>query len=101
MWRSRFSETQVIKMLKEAETGRPVLDIRREADISATTFYKWKTHYSDMEACGEHIPPQLSAHHQVNTLATKLSQHGLSHCDAPRSANFAINSPEISIFDWH
>lgn len=43
MRKSRFFETQIIKMLKAAETGRPVADICRENGISATTFYTWKT----------------------------------------------------------
>lgn len=43
MRKSRFSETQIVKMLKEAEAGRPIADSYREAGISATTFYKWKT----------------------------------------------------------
>ena len=50
MRKSRFSETQIVKMLKEGEAGRPVSDICRESGISATTFYKWKTKYGGMEA---------------------------------------------------
>ena len=52
MRKSRFSETQIVKMLKEGEAGRPVSDICRESGISATTFYKWKTKYGGMEASG-------------------------------------------------
>ena len=49
MRKFRFSETQIVKMLKEGEAGRPVAEICREQGISATTFYKWKTKYRGME----------------------------------------------------
>ena len=50
MRKSRFSETQIVRMLKDAEAGRPASDICRENGISSTTFYKWKAKYGGMEA---------------------------------------------------
>jgi putative transposase len=50
MWKSRFSEVQIVRMLKDAEAGRLVSDIFREHGISDTTFYKWKIKYGGMEA---------------------------------------------------
>jgi putative transposase len=47
--RSRFSEEQIIGVLKEVEAGRRVSDLCREQGISEATFYRWKSKYSGME----------------------------------------------------
>lgn len=49
MKKSRFSESQIIKALKENEAGRRVEDISRELGISTGTFYQWRKKYSGME----------------------------------------------------
>lgn len=50
MKRSRFSETQVVAILKEGELGKPVAEICREHGVSSATYYAWKSKYSGMEA---------------------------------------------------
>ncbi len=50
MKRTRFSDTQIVKILKEAESGRMVKDICREHGISDATYYNWKSKYGGMEA---------------------------------------------------
>ena len=50
MWKSRFSEDQIIKILKEAEGVRSVKEIYREYEVSSATYYKWKSKYGGMEA---------------------------------------------------
>jgi putative transposase len=50
MKRSRFSEHQIIAMLKAVEAGRAVKDVCREHEVSEATYYKWKTKYGGMQA---------------------------------------------------
>jgi putative transposase len=49
MKRSKFSEEQIIRILKEYQTGKKSADICREHGISDATFYNWKNKYSGME----------------------------------------------------
>jgi putative transposase len=50
MRRTRFSETQIVKILKEVEGGRTAKEVRREYGVSSATYYKWKSKYGGMEA---------------------------------------------------
>lgn len=49
MKKSKFTETQIIKAIKENESGRKVEDISRELGINVGTFYNWRKKYSGME----------------------------------------------------
>jgi putative transposase len=49
MKRSRFSEEQIIAILKEQESGAKTADVCRKYGISGATFYKWKAKYGGME----------------------------------------------------
>ena len=49
MKKTKFTETQIVKAIKEAEGGRSVADISRELGINPQTFYNWKTKYSGMD----------------------------------------------------
>jgi putative transposase len=50
MKKTRFTETQIVFILKQQEAGRGVKDICREHSISEATFYNWKSKYGGMEA---------------------------------------------------
>ena len=50
MKRSRFSETQIVSILKEADAGMQVKEICRKYGISDATYYNWKSKYGGMEA---------------------------------------------------
>ncbi len=49
MKRSRFSEEQIIAILKEQESGVPTADVCRRHGISSATFYKWKSKFGGLE----------------------------------------------------
>ena len=50
MKKSRFTETQIVKILKEVETGRLVKEVCREYGVSEATYYNWKSKYGGMQA---------------------------------------------------
>lgn len=47
---SRFSDSQIIAILKQAEAGSPVPELCREHGISSATFYKWRAKFGGMDA---------------------------------------------------
>lgn len=50
MKRSKFSETQVLGILKAVENGRTVAEVCREHSISDSTYFNWKAKYGGMTA---------------------------------------------------
>jgi putative transposase len=47
---SRFTEGQIVAVLRQAEGGVPVPELCREHAISSATFYKWRSKYGGMDA---------------------------------------------------
>ena len=66
MKKSRFTETQIIGILKEADAGAKVQDLCRKHGISSPTYYKWKSKYGGLDAS------QLK---QIKELETDLAQY--------------------------
>jgi putative transposase len=50
MKKSRFSETQIVSILKRGDAGVPVKELVRQAGISSATYYQWKSKYGGLEA---------------------------------------------------
>ena len=50
MKKSKFSDSQIIAGLKQAEAGKPVPEFCREYGISSATFYKWRAKFGGMDA---------------------------------------------------
>lgn len=50
MKKSRFTDSQIIALLKQAEAGTPAPDLCRQHGISSATFYKWRSKFGGMDA---------------------------------------------------
>ena len=68
MKRKKYSEHQIVKILKEAETGVPVAELSRQYGFSQSAFYKWKAKYGGMDM------PQLRRLKELEEENRKLKQ---------------------------
>ena len=50
MKKSRYTDSQILAILKQAEAGTPVQELCREHGMSSATFYKWRSKYGGMDA---------------------------------------------------
>ena len=50
MKKSRYSDSQIIAIIKQAEAGTPVPELCREHGMSSASFYKWRSKYGGMDA---------------------------------------------------
>ena len=77
MKKSRFSESQIVNILKEAESGVAVEDLSRQHGFSKATFYKWKAKYGGMSVSEvKRMYANLSLEHEVlkDIIEKKLSK---------------------------
>lgn len=64
MKKSRFTENQILNILKQAEAGVSVTDLCREHGFGKSTFYKWKAKYGGMDASALRRMKELEAENQ-------------------------------------
>ena len=50
MKKSRYSDCQIMAIIKQAEAGTPVPELCREHGMSSASFYKWRSKYGGMDA---------------------------------------------------
>ena len=50
MRKSRFTDSQILAILNQAESGVPVADLCREHGMSSASFYKWRAKFGGMDA---------------------------------------------------
>lgn len=50
MKKSKYTDSQILSILKQAESGTPVPQLCREHGMSSATFYKWRARYGGMDA---------------------------------------------------
>lgn len=64
MRKSRFTETQIVSILKEADAGLSVGELSRKHGISTATYYNWKSRYGGLEASELKRLKELEAENQ-------------------------------------
>ncbi len=77
---SRFSEEQIIAILRDQEAGQKTVDVCRRHGISEATFYKWKSKYGGLEVSDAKRLQALSAERRrlgYRRLHVMLSREGL------------------------
>lgn len=78
MKHSKFSDSQISTILKQAEQGIPVPELCREHGISSATFYKWRSKYAGMDAS---LMSRLKALEAENSRLKKLYAESQLHTD--------------------
>src|SRR6185503_13025857 len=108
MKKSKFSESQIVNILKEAEAGVSLEDLMRQHGFSKASFYKWKAKYSGMSVSElkrmkeleeenrrlKQMYANLSLEHEV--LKDIIEKKTLEVAERRKLANYAIEEHGLS-----
>ena len=84
MKKSRYTEEQIIGILKQHEAGVKTADLCREHGISAATFYGWKSKFGGMEVSeAQRLKAMEDENRRLKLLVAELSLHG----EAPKAVS--------------
>lgn len=75
MKKTRFTETQIVAILKRHESGEKVADLSREHGISEATFYNWKAKYGGLE---------VNELKRLRELEKELSEYKLMYAESSK-----------------
>jgi len=68
MKKSKFTDAQILSILKQAEAGTPVADLCREHGLSSASFYKWRAKFGGMDL------PMMSRLKELEAENTRLKK---------------------------
>jgi transposase-like protein len=87
MRQSKFTETQIVSILKEADAGRPVNELWRQHGISSATYYKWNDQVRRAGSLGCEATEGIGAREQppqANVCRSVFRIYRTRTTDAPR-----------------
>ena len=83
MKKLRFTDSQILAVLKQAEAGTPVPELCRTHGISSATFYKWRAKYGGMDAS---MISQMKALEEENRRLKKMYAEAQMSADILKEA---------------
>ena len=90
MKKSKYSDAQIMAILKQAENGVPVPDLCREHGMSSASFYKWRSKYGGMDAS---LMARMKELDEENKRLKKMYAEKSMQNDLPVSLWFAVHFP--------
>ena len=92
MKKSRYTESQIIGVLKEVDAGMKVEEVCRQHGISSATYYNWKSKYGGMEASDVKRLKELEEENEL--LREVLEESGMAPVEPGKGELFGFEATE-------